>query len=71
MEDQRVTKFAVLTAHILVKGEKKFVCQFVCASNQSGSSGDSATILQYTNVTGLVHPGTDPSWSHTPGGTVS
>ena len=30
-----------------IKGAKKFVC----SSNQSGSSRDTATILQYTNVT--------------------
>ena len=35
----------------------------VCGTNQNGLSGDTATISQYTNVTGatrVVHSGSDP-----------
>ena len=42
------------------------VGKLVAASNQNGLSRDTATILWYTDVTGVVHPGTDllglPSW---------
>ena len=36
-----------------------------CASNQNGLSGDTATILQYTNVTGPNQSGS--SWDRPPG----
>ena len=61
---------------LYIKGaEKMFV---VCASNQTGSSRDTATIIQYTNVTGpnqsdssWDRPPATPSWGRTQGGTVS
>ena len=55
-----------------IKGAEKFIIcckKFVSASNERHSSGDTGTILEYTNVTGpnqSVHPGTEVDEPLTP-----
>ena len=46
-----------------IQGAEK-MCLFVFGTNQNGSSGDTATILQYTYVTGPNQSGS--SWDRPP-----